>query len=651
MTLFHSLISMRLWWAMVSVGALFLTASAQLRFDPPSLEANQPMLNLRGTTGERYTLESSSDLDHWDFLYSGVASNGQLGFRDASIFNFPRKFYRAYSGSPSNSTGRVVVPILDSSKSASTLATPFSSRCDLALGNTALITLHVRSNIMTQAEIVALTRVAGITGLPFARGFLMAAQIDAADPAVLPATELIFTFGKDAVKDRRQVVSFACDADGSHFRLIPDRVTPSSATLAPTRPGVYGCALATQSELDQLAQSARNPPPPIRAASAQLASLSADENNSFLLASRLCFPTRVQAAIAIRNQLRSEVDGIAQRMALARAALRQSQPEGAADDVPPVDDIGEETCAFYENRIRPLFPRVADNCSLLNVLAGITLGMARQILLLGYEDCSPQGLLGDIPFCEGARACFKEIKQCCEDKPEERERLAPEIVGILRQQELLGLGDRPGCVTPAEVQQALEDCANYDWAGTMSFTEKGGFLKAIGGAGITAGVRYIVWDGAVTGQSLNGATLTLSGPLGFVENISGVIPLPCCGPYITVDNAISKTNLSLMLDVSIRVAGADASYTLKYAGLKQGAGQESKFGIQYLDCETCEEFTYFEAGSFAPPLEHVHGFSQGGAVAEGDRVQGTLELRGDYQGQPTEVKFTWNLVRTRRNGN
>ena len=650
MKLASCLVPRSLWLAIVSARILCFDAMAQLRFDPISLEANQPRLNLRGIPGDSITLESSFDLFNWDVLYSGIATNGQLKFQDSSVSNVPRKFYRAYAVIPTNPPGRVVVPVLDPSKTASTLAAPVVSRCDLALGNTALITLTVRSNIITEVDQVLLTHVTSISGLPFAHGLIMAAQIDAANPALVGATELVITFGKDMVKDRRQVVSFACDADGSHFRLIPDRVTRASATIAPTRPGVYGCSIATRTELDQLAKPASTAGSPISASRVQLASSSDDGSGSWLLASRSCFPERVQAAIAIRDQLRSEVDQITERMALARVVVRQNQPDSDGDDLLPVDELGREACTFYQEKIRPLFPRVKDNCSLLKVLAGTVLGIERQILLLGYGDCVSFLTLRDLPICDGSRACFEEIKKCCEEKPEQRERLAPEIVGILRQQAILGLEGEPGCVTYAEALQAIEDCTNYDWAGTMSITEKGGFLKAVG-PGLAIGVRYMTWDGVVTAQSSDGGILTLSGPLAFIETEVAVIPNVCCGPYINVDESISKTNLSINLNLSILGSGEDASYSMKYAGLHQGPGKTSKFGIQYLDCKTCREFTYYEAVSFTPLLEHILRFSRGGEVTATNSVQGTVELNGVFQGNPTDIKYTWNLVKRRRGGN
>ena len=184
----------------------------------------------------------------------------------------------------------------------------------------------------------------------------------------------------------------------------------------------------------------------------------------------------------------------------------------------------------------------------------------------------------------------------------------------------------------------------------MSITEKGGFLKAVG-PGLAIGVRYMTWDGVVTAQSSDGGILTLSGPLAFIETEVAVIPNVCCGPYINVDESISKTNLSINLNLSILGSGEDASYSMKYAGLHQGPGKTSKFGIQYLDCKTCREFTYYEAVSFTPLLEHILRFSRGGEVTATNSVQGTVELNGVFQGNPTDIKFTWNLVKRRRGGN
>ncbi len=70
-------LSQRVVWALLS-GVLWLasghSAQAQLRFEPLMFEARQPKLSLLGQSGTNYVIESSVNLTHGSFLFSGVAT-------------------------------------------------------------------------------------------------------------------------------------------------------------------------------------------------------------------------------------------------------------------------------------------------------------------------------------------------------------------------------------------------------------------------------------------------------------------------------------------------------------------------------------------------------------------------------------------------
>src|SRR5438132_7337295 len=116
------------------VGLLFADicpdAKAELRFDPPTLDANRLRLSLRGETGSNYVIESSVNLTNWTFLFSGGATNGLLEFLHSDLTGAPHRFYRAHPGTGPTPPPKLAFQ-LDTNRSVTTIASLDGGSCVL----------------------------------------------------------------------------------------------------------------------------------------------------------------------------------------------------------------------------------------------------------------------------------------------------------------------------------------------------------------------------------------------------------------------------------------------------------------------------------------------------------------------------------------
>lgn len=413
-------------------------------------------LELQGTPGMTYSIEASSDLKVWSRIGSGPAVNGLLELRQAVVNSAASRYFRGREGL-SNAGGTPfpvsVVPSADASLSASTLITTNGGVVRLYARDGTLFKFTVPALTLPGSDIVTMTLVTNVGGLPFAQGIVGAVRLEPDGLALWGAGTL--EIGLAPAVDRRRIVSFAAASDGGAFHLTPDRVATNSVAIPVTRLGLLGSALASPSELRGSAGSPSRP------------SIHASHARASLQNVAACFPERAADASFYNESLESLARQESQVIAQALTEARQVQPSGESGDTfdfsSVVERAEESACGLVRDSIRPLIELAKGNCALSRVLLSHSIGIERQRLLLGIQ-ANPEcpSSLSSFPLCEMMRNCIKEIDECCEMGIRGRNQLAA-ILGILRQGQLLG----SSCVSEGEIDEAMDACTPGAWSGTL----------------------------------------------------------------------------------------------------------------------------------------------------------------------------------------
>jgi len=227
--------------------ALFRLQADPFLLDPPLILSNHAVkLNLNGQIGLTYSIEASPNFSNWFLVSSGIATNGLLTIRHDDATNYPTLFYRG-KGTNISLPPLTVGLKRDTNFSVSTLASLDAGSCVLYTPGGARFTLNLPSNSIPDAQIITMTLVTNVTGLPFARGTFGAVILEPADLVLWSAASLEITFPTNT--DRREVISFSCHDDGSSFQLTPDRVSTNRVVIGITHSGLFGSSLATTQEL------------------------------------------------------------------------------------------------------------------------------------------------------------------------------------------------------------------------------------------------------------------------------------------------------------------------------------------------------------------------------------------------------------------
>lgn len=430
--------------------------------DPPRLDAPRRLasgavdLRLTGSAGTNYTIDASVNLSTWFLLSSGVATNGVWALRHDAASNYSALFYR----------GRVAVDRLPPLTVGLQLNTNTASSglVNISGGSSVLFgadgtryTLTVPSDSIPDARIFTMTEVTNISGLPFARGTIGAVRIEPADLVFWGAATLEITFRTNI--DRRKIVSFASQSDGSAFRLMFDRVGTNRIMIPITRAGVYGSSVVTAQEL---ADAARREIGPVATLSGQAGMTSRGARQS--ASGFECQAAKKAAAREAEQQIGQKLAARSQAAAAKLGIERQNQLLGATDDSSAaVKALTDDNCDFYTTEIAPRWPEATSNCAFGRMLTQFALGLMRQRQLLGVAEDDTCTEFSSIPFCAMFRNCLDETQECCDAGNRGAAKVA-EVLGFQRQDQLLGLN----CISDAEAQVVIDACSSNTWSGTYS---------------------------------------------------------------------------------------------------------------------------------------------------------------------------------------
>ena len=437
-------------------------------------------LVLLGEAGGSYAIEGSADLSSWSTVFMGLAEGGRLEV-EADVTGSTKMFYRARP----DAGGVEPIDVTNSfatNFAVGTFATIDGLKRTLYAPDGTEFTLQVPTNSVAESMPISLTLVTNISGLPLSGPVLGAVRIEFDDEQLIGAAVLTISFTN---VDRRKVISFLTELDGSELTLMPDRVGTTNVMIPVTHAGIYGSALGTTQEVAAvLATITTNvvEEPGLQAAAAEGGEGSLHAK-TIISTTRLCFPAAYNRAITIRNRILRLRRQLQAQMAAQLTAARQAQLAGATEDsAGTLAGFGALLCEFYNQNIEGYWIEAANNCALMSILMQTAVPIARQLQLLGVADeqrCT-ENLFSPERLCPAFKGCLQEIKICCSAGHPGRARMI-DIVALARQQALMGLDTYKtlGCwdLGDDKAEEAMDVCTPRSWSGSIKVKETGDFYE------------------------------------------------------------------------------------------------------------------------------------------------------------------------------
>ena len=217
-----------------------------------------PVIRLNGSADSNYVIEASADLKSWEKVHAGTAIGGLLQFTHTNFGNAPRMFYRGRVALPGEVANPFsVIPQLDTNQTVSALITPDGGMLSLTNLAGVVFELNIAPRALLTEEIITLTAITNLGGLPFAATAAGAVLIQPDGLLLLQPTTLTV---RGASVASNSVASFTFGEDGGEFHLLPDAPTNSTVTTWLKRLGGAGVVNGTRTEIK--AQLGRLPSSP-----------------------------------------------------------------------------------------------------------------------------------------------------------------------------------------------------------------------------------------------------------------------------------------------------------------------------------------------------------------------------------------------------
>ncbi len=420
------------------------------RLEVPAFNlSNKVTLVLHGEPGTNYAIEVSRNLNAWLPLTSGVVSNGQFNFQLSTGKNSPTLYFRARVNTP-------LPPVMlsvqtDTNAQTVTLITPEDGGT-VSLMDTRGITytLAVPPQAVTESHVVRMTVVTNLGGLLFAAGRLGAVLFETNDFQFSVPAQFFIQFPTNHPTDPNHIATYAYDADGSYFRLVPTIVI-SNGLMAPIlNLSGFGCSVATVDEILQQGQRlvGDTNSPGFDLALAKTIAKGAFYNS--------CYPAEKTRATFVAKGLENANRAASQEAAAKLAANAQLAP---GDQISADQLLSDAFNNFYTENLAQYLTEMQQNCPLAEVVITYLLGHERQAQLLGVANELPSGFEN---LCNLFSTCAHKIDDCCKSKGAS-EQAVVELIALARQYELLG------CDT-ADPLQYIQDCLPV-WYGTVKYED------------------------------------------------------------------------------------------------------------------------------------------------------------------------------------
>jgi hypothetical protein len=467
-------------WCPLAFGLFFPAAAA-----PPSLELltltadHQLALRLNGSDALRYALDTSTNLLDWSQSFLVTTTNQTATFQFSPGDTPNALFFRARE--ISSVVNLSLIPFADTNHSVSALVTQDGGHAELLMPNGVSIVLNVSTGAVMTPQVISMTLITNLAGLPFAAGTFGAVSLEPSGLRTVASLQIFYPPGLD----RRQVASFRADNNGANFRLAWDRARSNHVVIPVPIFGIYGSSIASLPEIDVAAQYEplydAPAPAPSPQALGSVAALSTPrggacwgdtfDSENFLQSTKDCFEDRILRAVTVRCQIERAWEAVQAGIGRDLIAARQAQLMGSTDDDPGssvLENVGEQICLFYAIHIGPLWPQAASDCASSFMLLNFATSFSRSLQLIGTDvSCVPDlGLMGGLA-CAGIPACLDEVKQCCERGKKGGGRML-EILSMAREFQLVGAE----CFNPygGETEAARNACLSNAWIGTFTLT-------------------------------------------------------------------------------------------------------------------------------------------------------------------------------------
>ncbi len=419
--------------------------------DVPTLDPNGGVnLIVHGDRGTNYAVEASTDLTVWWKLFSGFATNGEAHFAYLPPPGSESRYFRT----------RVDVPLpplnvavqLDTNNVDVALLTPSqSARLSLTDDNGTTFTLTVPTNAVTDAQVIYMTVVTNLTGLPFAAGGIGGVLITPADLDLQALAQLEITFSTNATIDPVAVSAYGFDEDGSFLRLALDFPAINGITIPVLSLGGFGCSIATLTETEELSQR-----PVSASADASVVALDYPLDT--------CHPDQLKRAVQVNRIIHNRYLVLSFALSAAIHAAR------LADPLLPIDPVlwaiawpGNADAFwhdFYQQTFAPFLREAESNCALTQVMARRVSALDAMENRFGVRFLDSDNAHSSL--CAGYENCLQGIDQCCN------------MNGLDGQESVdsaKALADKAAAlrclINPTVLDKVSKDCLRTNWSGSI----------------------------------------------------------------------------------------------------------------------------------------------------------------------------------------
>ncbi len=526
-----STILFRFAWLTLVGRALIIGAKAQ---QPPTLDSptidplGNVVLSIRGSPGTNYALDVSSDLGSWWRLFSGIATNGTVGFKYIPGTGDQSRFFRAKMEVPLLPPSLAVA--VDTNAFMPVLVTPESGGTGTLFDARGVsYTLTVPTNAVFNPVVVYVNLVTNLSGLPVSSGLLAGVTLSPDRLSLLAPAQLVVTFPAELNIDTSQLAGYTFDANGQSLQLAPTAADTNTVSLSLSVLGGFGCSVATLDEVGQLAQYV--------IANGGVASIKMSNGGSgngkgsagihaldlsFL---PLCYPDQSSRAIAVSGAInRAFTSFLADLGAQGIALLRSYHhyPQAALGEywAGNTEQAYED---FFNQNIKPYLTEAQSNCQLMVALANQIFALVGSSRDFGYTGDFPAIKAVAAAVCNAYQNCITETQGCCLTKTAGGEGPIDEL------KTALGQATYWGCTYPADAIKNAEKACNPPWSGTLTLFESRE-LDTTNNLGTT--IRTQILDEWVK-TVVNADQVTVAG--GVIADMSGTVKGNVTGHFGSLD--------------------------------------------------------------------------------------------------------------------
>lgn len=172
---------------------------------------------------------------------------------------------------------------------------------------------------------------------------------------------------------------------------------------------------------------------------------------------------------------------------------RQLQLLGASDGGDEaLAEVNQITQDYYDRELKPQFTAAESDCSLFQSLMPRVLGVERQQQLLGASE--GVSFISSETFDKARCNCLDELIAACEEASISAESFMQGLLGLERQAQLLG-GSLEACGPQGNINEWMADAQNNrlpcltEWVGTLSYSEAGSFSGQSSSTSVISGTQ------------------------------------------------------------------------------------------------------------------------------------------------------------------